>query len=218
MAADLQVTPITWDIIGLDSNKPAVSGPDTFLVGARITNTGDAPISGVTADFTLGDSVRLNANDQWAKIANTYINAIGPTTTQSSYTIAAGQWVDVFFGVKIDRSKAAYTTARRYDITATNGTITDSLTDDPTDHTRQLYVERLVSQNRNATTSITVTKSGSNVVSASPGDILTIVHRTKSAPGGYEETVNELTLPNDVFKILSTTSAPLQTTFSVNAG
>src|SRR5687767_13499276 len=33
--AALTVTPITWDIIGLDSNSPA-SGPQHFPVGARV--------------------------------------------------------------------------------------------------------------------------------------------------------------------------------------
>src|SRR5687767_14370757 len=31
----LTITPLTWNVIGLDSNRPA-TGPDTFPVGARV--------------------------------------------------------------------------------------------------------------------------------------------------------------------------------------
>ena len=49
----LTVTPLTWNIIGLDSNNVNV-GPNTFPVGARVCNTGAALATGVTATFTLG--------------------------------------------------------------------------------------------------------------------------------------------------------------------
>lgn len=47
-AAALRVTPLTWNIIGLDSNTPA-SGPNLFPVGARVCNTGDAASGNVRA-------------------------------------------------------------------------------------------------------------------------------------------------------------------------
>src|ERR1043165_3657376 len=50
----LSITPITWDIIGLDSNKPASEGPDAFLVGARVTNTSSVTVTNVTASFNFG--------------------------------------------------------------------------------------------------------------------------------------------------------------------
>jgi hypothetical protein len=49
-AANLTVTPITWNIIGLDSNK-VTDGPNHFPIGVRVCNTGDATAMGVTADF-----------------------------------------------------------------------------------------------------------------------------------------------------------------------
>ena len=42
-AATLTVTPITWNVIGLDSNDVNV-GPNHFPVGARVCNTGDDPM------------------------------------------------------------------------------------------------------------------------------------------------------------------------------
>ncbi|MGA0038883.1 MAG: SdrD B-like domain-containing protein, partial [Pirellulales bacterium] len=212
LAAVLDVSPLTWDVVGLDSNKPTTSGPDTFLVGARITNTGDQTISGVQATLDLGDTVRLNAVDQWATIANDYITAVGPTTLDSTFTIAPGDFVDAYFSVRIDRTSDAFTTARRYDITASDGVISDSL-----DTTHQLYVEQLVSQNRNSTQEILVLNGTTPVTSARPGDVLTIVHRGKSAPGGYEQTTNALTLPTDVFEVLSTSSQSVTTAFSTDS-
>src|SRR5829696_1607875 len=49
-AASLSVTPITWNIIGLDSNNVNV-GPNHFPVGARVCNTGDAVATNVKSSF-----------------------------------------------------------------------------------------------------------------------------------------------------------------------
>src|SRR5438874_2227166 len=50
-AASLSITPISWDIIGLDSNN-VNGGPNDFLVGARVKNTGDQTANNVVANFT----------------------------------------------------------------------------------------------------------------------------------------------------------------------
>jgi len=49
-AANLTVTPVTWNIIGLDSNNVNV-GPQDFAVGARVCNTGDVAATNVTSTF-----------------------------------------------------------------------------------------------------------------------------------------------------------------------
>ncbi|MDQ2690491.1 MAG: hypothetical protein M3Y68_00495, partial [Chloroflexota bacterium] len=46
----LTITPITWNIIGLDSNNVNV-GPNTFPVGARVCNVGDTVATNVTSNF-----------------------------------------------------------------------------------------------------------------------------------------------------------------------
>src|SRR5687768_1503802 len=48
---DLTVTPLTWNIVGLDSNNPA-TGPNRFPVGARVCNAGAIGFNDVTAVFT----------------------------------------------------------------------------------------------------------------------------------------------------------------------
>lgn len=46
--AELSVTPITWNIVGLDSNSPA-TGPRRFPVGARVCS--DVATSDVLVQF-----------------------------------------------------------------------------------------------------------------------------------------------------------------------
>src|SRR5215208_530813 len=54
-AAVLTISPITWNVIGLDSNNVNV-GPNNFPVGARVCNTGDLTATGITADFVWDSS------------------------------------------------------------------------------------------------------------------------------------------------------------------
>src|SRR5687768_8826178 len=46
----LTISPLTWNIVGLDSNNVNV-GPNNFPVGARVCNTGDAVATNVTSSF-----------------------------------------------------------------------------------------------------------------------------------------------------------------------
>jgi len=74
-AANLTITPLTWNVIGLDSNNVNV-GPNNFPVGARVCNTGDAAATNVTATFAWDSS-------------NTYINnRPGTNTTLSLSSLA----------------------------------------------------------------------------------------------------------------------------------
>ena len=49
-SAGLDVQPITWDVIGLDSNNPSV-GPNHFPVGMRVCNTSGEQANDVRASF-----------------------------------------------------------------------------------------------------------------------------------------------------------------------
>ena len=62
-AVNLTVTPISWDVVGLDHNDQT-AGPDTFPAGARACNTGSTTATNVVATFT------------WDS-ANTRINLVG---------------------------------------------------------------------------------------------------------------------------------------------
>src|SRR5512147_1602281 len=59
-AAVLTASPLTWNVIGLDSNNVNV-GPNNFPVGARVCNTGDAAAVNVSASF-VWDSANAYVN------------------------------------------------------------------------------------------------------------------------------------------------------------
>lgn len=175
--AVLTITPITWDVIGLDSNKPSTDGPDTFPVGARVCNVSGSATGTVTASF-----VRDGAT-------NPYIATVGPTThtwpslpaggtppSPYSITTTPSNCFDFYFQVQLSRTAAAHNTTQAYRITATDGASTVS-----TPAGRQLFVEKLISQGRNAV----------NVFSGPPtvyvGEYIDYTVTGYTAVGGYEQ-------------------------------
>src|SRR5215213_8149075 len=109
-AAVLTISPLTWNVIGLDSNNVNV-GPNNFPVGARVCNTGNAVATNVTSTF-VWDS------------ADPYINLrAGSLSTISIASLAAGactdSYTDFYYEVTVTRNAAAYDHTRRYHITAT---------------------------------------------------------------------------------------------------
>jgi hypothetical protein len=54
-AAILTITPITWNVVGLDSNNVNL-GPNNFPVGARVCNTGDTAALNVVSTFVWDTS------------------------------------------------------------------------------------------------------------------------------------------------------------------
>ena len=54
----LTVEPITWNVVGLDSNNVNV-GPNNFPVGVRVCNIGPDPATNVTATFSWDDGLDL---------------------------------------------------------------------------------------------------------------------------------------------------------------
>src|SRR5688572_12870909 len=58
--AGLTITPVTWNVIGLDSNN-TTTGPDTYQIGARVCNTGGAAVSNVVGMF-VWDSTNIYIN------------------------------------------------------------------------------------------------------------------------------------------------------------
>src|SRR5258708_13612167 len=137
-AAGLTITPITWDIIGLDSNNVTV-GPDQFPVGVRVCNTSGSPTTTVTAVFNLP-----------AQSPN-YITADAQTTLTVPSLAASGlgHCTDFYFTVTVSRNSAAYGATAPYTITAS-----DSSGSVSTPAGRQLVIEHLISQNRNGTDNV----------------------------------------------------------------
>ena len=186
--AQLSITPTTWNVIGLDSNRTS-DGPNVFPVGARVCNTGATTLNNVVATFIWDSS-------------NIYINlAEGGTLTTRA--LAAGACVDYYFNVTVTRSNAAYNATRRFHITAT----ADGLGTVSTPTPRELYVEKIVSQARNDIISI----SGPTTVYV--GNTYQYTVNATTAPGGYEQLEAFLHLSNIIFQVTG-----VSTTYSTPAG
>ena len=132
--ATLTETPITWNVIGLDSSNPA-SGPNHFPVGARVCSNVATTNVGVN---WVWDSANPNVNLRPGSLSSINIPSIAP-----------GACADAYFEVEVTPVAAAFDTARQYHITASDlsGTVS-------TPTPRELYVEHLFSQNRNTTTDV----------------------------------------------------------------
>ncbi|HSM50037.1 MAG TPA: hypothetical protein VLA75_01400, partial [Thermoanaerobaculia bacterium] len=196
----LSVEPITWDGIGLDSNKPQTSGPEYFPVGVRVCNTGVAPAINVVASFV------------WES-ANAYIKTRPGTATTlpvppGTLDLAPAACTDFYFEAAVTRTAAAYDTTRRYriDVTADGGLTTAS---SPTP--RQLYVEYLVSQFRNYVWDVLVRPYGETTWESIPaGGAMTLVVGeeyeiklySQTATNGYEQIESFINFPNTIFQIL----------------
>jgi uncharacterized repeat protein (TIGR01451 family) len=186
--AGLTITPVTWNVIGLDSNN-VNAGPDTYQIGARVCNTGGAAVSNLVGTF-VWDS------------ANIYVNLSGnnPITFSS---LAAGACTDFYFPVTITRTSLAHNTARRYHITASaTGQATVS-----TPTPRELYVEKIISQNRNSVNSIT----GPTTVYV--GQTYNYTVNASTATQGYEQLEAFLNLSNVIFQVIN-----ISTTYTAPAG
>jgi len=114
-------------------------GPNQTIIQFRVTNPDLVNTAhAVTATFA------------WTS-ANIYINlAPGETAIKNIGDIAPGQTKDVFYLVEITRNAAAYFTTRNYQVTIAGS---DTPTYTPTG---SIYVEKLLSQNRNDITGIMV--------------------------------------------------------------
>ena len=181
----LTITPTEWNVVGLDSNS-VTSGPNQFSVGAKVCNVTGTAVSGVDVAWN------------WTT-ANTYIN-LDSTATKSVPAIAANSCTKLWWTVEITRDAAAYNAKRGFTISAAAPGVTTVST--PT--TREIYVEKLVSQNRNAVTSVT---GPTNVV---VGQTVSYSLTGKTATQGYEQLSAGPSLDGTIFEILSVTGTYTQ--------
>ncbi|MBC7100286.1 MAG: carboxypeptidase regulatory-like domain-containing protein [Methanobacteriales archaeon] len=188
----LTLTKGSWDIIGLDSNN-VNQGPNKYLVQVRVTNNATTTATNVTANF------------KWTT-SNQYINlAPGENDTKYLGDIPPGATADAFYLIQITRTSAAYLTSRNY-------TVTVAGTNTPTETiTGSLYVEKLISQNRNQVISITA----SNTTPAM-GSIITITMISTTA-STYDITNLPLAYNPTILQPLNvTTSYATKTTNNVS--
>lgn len=185
--AGLTISPTSWNVVGLDSNNPSV-GPDTFEIGARVCNTGGTAVTNIVGNFVWDSS-------------NIYLNLSGASTLNIS-SLAAGACVDIYYPVTVTRAAAAYDASRRYHIEVSATGISTISTPTP----RELYVEHLISQNRNSVQSI----SGPTTVYV--GQTYNYTVNASTATQGYAQLEAFLNLSNVIFQVLaisSTYTAPV---------
>lgn len=189
--ATLTVTPITWNVVGLDSNNPA-AGPHLFPVGARVCS--DVATTNVNVNF-LFDTANANINLRPGSLSTINLPAIG-----------AGQCADAYFEIDVTQTPAAFDTARRYHITATDVSGTAS-----TPTPREIFVEHLVSQNRNSITDVKFGPVGGPYTSVPAGSSMSLVVGNTydiqllggTATQGYNQFASFINFPNTIFQVLA---------------
>jgi hypothetical protein len=190
----LTVTAITWDVLGLDSNN-VNTGPNVFPVGVRVCNTGSDPTTNVAATWT------------WKTAQNSFT---GPTdgSTVSVGTMTAGSCRHVYFEVTLNRSASSRKKSRDYQITLTaDGGLST------TGAQRTLYIQPLVSQNRNSTKKL-AGPGGCNlaytVCDPAPANI--VVGRTYTykfyaeTSTAYQQLETFVNFPTSVVQVISTSA------------
>ena len=198
-AASLTITSTTWDIVGLDSNKPSVSNgrPNEFPIGAKVCNTGDAPATSVQAAFAWTTS-------------NSNLSLANPATTRSLGTLAPGSCAHATYNVVVNRNQQSFNNRTRgYQITATAGGGLSA----STPANRQVYVEKLVSQSRNSVIGISSAACSGGSCTVYRGQTYTFTLTSKTATQGYEQLETFLNFPDSIFEIQD-----IKTTYAAPAG
>ncbi len=99
LAASLTITPDAWNIIGLDSNTPAL-GPYRFPVGARLHNTSLSTIIATVNFYWDDDPAQIHTF--WSDAgANAYINLRTGSQKTLTISIPANGYADAFFEVEV---------------------------------------------------------------------------------------------------------------------
>lgn len=186
--AGLTIAPVTWNVVGLDSNKVTL-GPDTFQIGARVCNTGGTAVNNIVGNFVWDSS-------------NAFINLSGASTLNVS-SLNGGACVDLYYAITVTRTSSAYDTTRGYHIEVSATGISTIMTPTP----REIYVEHIISQNRNSVNSIV----GPTTVFV--GQTYTYTVNASTATQGYEQLEAFLNLSNVIFQVQS-----IATTYSSPTG
>jgi len=191
-AAGLSVTPNTWDTIGLRGNTSGLpASPNMFPVGADVCNTTGAPLADVSATL-VWDS------------ANPYVDIdAGQPATISIGSLAPGECGTAYYTITVAKDAAAWFTSRAYHIEAT---ATGASGQTPAG--RQLYVEKLVAQNRNTTQAISG-PGGCNadfsVCDPAPTNLVlgnTYTYKLyANTSTSYEQLEAYLTFPGSIFRV-----------------
>src|ERR1041385_7337921 len=201
-AAGFSVDPITWNIVGLDSNNPSV-GPKDFPVGVRVCNNTGAIASNVSAAFVWDTGGTAATTDVYTRS--------GTATTLSVTSLGAGACTDFYYELEVRNNTtpaAPYTLTRRYhvDVTSTETGATKYSSPTP----REIYVEYLISQSRNYVANILLSNDGNSYSSVPAGGTMTLMVGNTywiqvdgyTATQGYNQLEEFINFPNTIFQVL----------------
>ncbi len=215
-ASPMDVTPITWNVIGLDSND-VTSGPNRFPVGARACNPvgSGATFTNVEANFVWENGGTTN-DDTYIKIRPGSLDPI-----PLSVDLAPGDCYDFYFEVEVTRDANAYNETRRYriDVNYNDGAAQTESTPTP----RELFIEHLISQNRNATDNVYYGNVGDPIgsmenvgaggtLTLAVGQTYDIVLDAHTATQGYNQLESFINFPNTIFQVQK-----IQTNYTANS-
>jgi LPXTG-site transpeptidase (sortase) family protein len=181
----LTIEPITWNVIGLDSQDVNV-GPNHFLVGARVCNEGDSAASNIAVTF-VWDS------------PNPLINISGPADF-SLASLAANSCRDFYFGIEVTRSTEAYNSSREYHIQVS----ADDLSDIRTPNNREIFVQPLDLQG-DVPDPVPDYLSGPSEVEV--GQTYQYTARSDSLPSDNTQLMHLVYFPPDMFRIVSVSAS-----------
>lgn len=209
---NLTITPITWNVIGLDSNNVNV-GPNNFPVGARVCNTGAAVIGDLVANFVWDDGGDLfNYSGSYINLRDGSLSSIKEQGLAAG-TVSTPTCTDFYFEVSVDRNKLAYETTRRFHIAVSSAAGTPEFSPISTPKPREIFVEYLISQNRNSTNLVSYALgTGMDPSTLTPvlaggtlnlmvGSTYTIKLDASTATQGYNQLENFINFPNTIFQI-----------------
>lgn len=185
------VSTLGWSVVGLDSNRPLTDGPDEFPVGARYCAA--SPVADLTASWAWL-AKGSTQNDSLIRLADTS-TAYETITVFSTQTIGGQTCYDAYWNVKLTRSASAYDQDRGYQISF-NGTGVPAGTS--TNPLRRIYVEKLVSQNRNTVGSVTLDGGGETLTAGNTYDF-TVTGKTSTS---YDQLTFASIFPAPTFQLL----------------
>lgn len=174
---------LTWDVIGLDSNN-LTAGPDTFVIGQRVCNTGDL------------DATNVEAALLW-QTANANIDvAPGSPSTISIGTLAPAECYDAYFNIRVARVTASRNSTRQYLVSFSADGLADIASPIDAANYNEVYVESLISQNRNSIDSIV------GPATVYQGATYSYTLNASTATQGYQQLQSFINFPNNIFRIV----------------
>jgi LPXTG-site transpeptidase (sortase) family protein len=195
---DLEIIPITWNVIGLDADD-VTRGPNTFYVGARICNNGDAATINLAVGFFWGTP-------------SPYINLANPEKNEFLFPLLAiNSCTDVYFPIVVTRDTNAYDSSASFYLAATADNMSAPVY---SPDNREIYVERLTATQKLSITNIT----GSNRLVVGNTYDFTVISSTiiGDTTNPYQQMVHFLILPDQIFRLVEVRSTYTLPAFATN--